>query len=410
MIPHTESTDSPSDSPINPIRALHIFPPSYKVRFGGPIIRWRYYFNRWDEIKISHLVLDTQTNQITECKEAFNFQFTEKQNLTQKWERFTWIFSLFKNLIKHQKDYDILHVHVLWWGSLLIGPWASRKKIPVIYESVLLNEDSPGGIINERLGKLKLWCLKKFSAILTISDSLTEDYLNFDFHASQVHTLMNAVDSEFFHPARSESERKALRKKYLLPEESKILLFVGSVIQRKGVDVLIDAFIRAVREEKDLYLILVGASNKEENPSLDEQFIHLLHDVLDKKGLASKVKFIGLIQDRDQLAEIYRAADIFIFPSRNEGLPNVVLEAMACGLPVVVSRLPVLEQVITNGKNGLFVPVDNADALKGAILSMARQPEYSQQLGKNARNYIETHHSFNQWQTRLVSLYQSLMF
>lgn len=405
----TEPTTSPLIFHTDPIRVLHIFPPSLRSRFGGQNIYWKSMFMKWNHPTIIHSVLETRTNQIIAPGEAFNFEYEHKQRMTPKRERITWAFSLFSNLVKYQKNYDILHVHILWWGSLLMGPWASRKKIPVIYESVLLNEDTPGGIINEHLGKLKLWCLRKYAAILTISDSLTGDYLNFGFHASQVRTLMNAVDSDIFLPSRSDAERKALRRKYALPEDAKILLFVGSLIERKGVDLLIKAFIEAEREDKSLYLVLVGARNKQENPSLDEELISHLQEVLDKNRLGSRVKFMGLVQERAQLAEIYRAADIFVFPSRNEGLGNVVLEAMACGLPMIVSRLPVLESVIRNGENGIFVPVDDSDVLADAIVQLAADPAKCQTLGQAANRYTITHHGFAEWQARLVEFYRNLI-
>jgi len=116
-----------------------------------------------------------------------------------------------------------------------------------------------------------------------------------------------------------------------------------------------------------------------------------------------------LVNERERLAELYRASDLFVFPSRREGLPNVVLEAMASGLPVIISNLPVLENVIANGANGLIVPIDDLESLKVAIVKLNNDPLRCQQLGQRARSYIEFNHGFKTWQTELTIIYKRLL-
>ena len=129
-----------------------------------------------------------------------------------------------------------------------------------------------------------------------------------------------------------------------MPTDVTILLFVGSVVERKGVDLLVRAFSEVSAECPGLYLLIVGPHTKRENPSLDEEFVHALEARLRKDQLDGQVQFLGLVQDRSVLADLFRSADIFVFPSRREGLGNVVLEAMATRLPVIASQLPVLEK------------------------------------------------------------------
>ena len=391
---------------IDPIRVLHIFAPCYKNRFGGPVIQWKYYFAYWNDPRVVHAVLDTQTNQLVDSREVFNFQYRDEQKTTTKWERITWIPFLFRNLIKHRQQYDLLHVHVLWWGGLLIGPWAKWNKCPSVYESVLLGADTPSGIIKEKFGKIKLWCLKSYKAILAISDYLADDYLKNGFTSEQVFMQMNSVDTDLFRPADSDEEKTSLRKKYDLPIRSRLLLFVGSVIERKGVDILLKAYIESCLVHPNLHLLIIGAKNIKENPSLDEDFVNRLFQLLEQNGMSKKVSFFGLLQDRERLAEIYRAADIFVFPSLNEGLPSVVLEAMAAGLPVVASHLLVLEKVIKNGENGFFVPVGNIRFLMDSIVELSDDPQLTKRTGYNARSYIEVCHGFETWQSQLVEFYK----
>ena len=392
------------------IRVLHIFPPSLKTRFTGPAQRWRFAFNQWSNPEIVHTVLNTSAGTISDAVEAFNFTYGSVQALTPKWERMTWAVSLFKNLFKHRSQYDLLHVHVLWWGTLLLGPLLKWAKKPAIYESVLLGADNPSSIAEERFSKLKLSCLRSYAGILAISDYLAEDYLKYGFTERQVFTLANSVDTKLFSPCNSHAHKVEIRKQLGLPIDTQVLLFTGSVIHRKGVDMLFKAFIEAAETIPNLHLVVVGAKSKSENPSLDETFITELTCLLASRGLAEQVTFTGLVQDRSRLADYYRSADLFVFPSRSEGLGNVVLEAMSSGLPVIVTDLPVLSKVIRDSENGITIPVENSSALAQAINRMLTQPTLSQELANNARKFVEAHHGFTTWQQCLSEEYNSRVY
>lgn len=388
------------------IRVLHIFPPSLKTRFGGQNIIWKSLFNKWDNPEINHLVLDTTTFMVFDAKRYFDFEYPKVQSLSTSIERAAWIFRLFYGLIINRKIFDLLHVHVLWWGSFLIGPWSKMNRVPYIYESVLQGTDTPSDILRENLGDQKLRLLRKFTGILAISDALARDYLDHGFKEEQVLSLPNPVDSNLFHPPFSQQEKEELKIKYDLQKTKKILIFVGSVIHRKGVDLLVKAFIDVKKQHPETTLLIVGAEKTHENPSLDPDFVESLHRILQENKSSSDVRFLGLVNNRSELADLYRIADAFIFPSRSEGLGNVVLEAMASGLPVIVSSLPVLQSVITDGENGLFVPLDDSAELTKTINSLWYDWEKSKALGRNAVNYVRTHHHFNQWQDKLTGFYR----
>ena len=115
-----------------------------------------------------------------------------------------------------------------------------------------------------------------------------------------------------------------------------------------------------------------------------------------------------MIAERETLAEAYQAADIFVFPSRNEGLPNVVLEAMSCGLPVIVSDLPGLKNVIESNENGVIFSLGDETQLVDCIKSLLHAEETAEKLGSKAREYILKKHTFKNWQTNMAELYRDL--
>lgn len=391
------------------MRVLHIFAPNFKKRFGGPIFDWQYAFSQWNNPTVYHLVLDHDENKLFDASKAFDFELSSSQVMTSRVKRATWVYSLIFNLSRFRADYDIVHFHVLWWGSLLSAAWAKWQRIPTVYQSVLLDADTPGNILRERFGRLKVVLLKNFTCILAISEFLAQDYLRHGFKQGQVVTLMNSVDTSMFHPSNASEDKGRLRQKYGLPLSSTILFFVGSVIQRKGVDILVAAFIKLSQTFPDLYLLLVGPHNAQENPSLDKHWVVSLKQDLATADLASSTNFMGMVSDRQTLADLYRASDIFVFPSRKEGLGNVVLEAMASGLQIVVSDIPVLDRVICNGVNGIRVPLEDVAATASAIIRIIENPTMSTSIASAARINAVEKFSFSAWQAQLVEIYNRLI-
>lgn len=390
------------------LRVLHIFSPSLKTRFGGQNITWKNNFSQWSDISITHLVLDNQANRIIRAKEAFDFNYPSKQSNTTAFGRFFWIPSLLRNLVKFRSQYDILHFHVLWWGSLLAAYWAQRYCIPSIYESILLDADTPGSIAKEKFGKLKLKLLKSFSGIITISPFLKADYINNGFNEDKTFLLINSVESMLFLPLDDPEKKNSVRKKFHMSPDNIVLLFVGSMIHRKGFDLLVRSFEKIQKLYPQCRLLLVGPRNRDENPSLDEAYINNQLDWLAARDIADKVSLLGLVNDRNDLAQIYQASDLFVFPSRMEGLGNVVLEAMASGLPIVVSNLPVLKGIIADHKNGLIVAMEDVDAITEAVIHLIKSPNLAQTIAHQARSDALLNFSFPKWEADLVSIYRQV--
>ncbi|HHX08679.1 MAG TPA: glycosyltransferase family 4 protein, partial [Chloroflexi bacterium] len=328
---------------------------------------------------------------------------------SNRWERWTWAIRVLRGLRKFTNHYDLIHFHLIWWGSFLAANWARRRNIPTIYESVLLDSDTPGAIGKEHFGRLKLAYLQKFTGIQAISDGIAADYLNYGFSPAQVHMQMNAIDTDLFEPLAASAARDRLRHGFKLPADALVLLFTGSLIYRKGVDLLIEAFISVAKKAPDLFLWLVGPKDRTENPSMDEAFVTSLQQKVAEAGLSDRVSFHGMIADRQRMAEAYQAADVFVFPSRKEGLPNVVLEAMACGLPVIVSDLPGLKNVIKPNENGIVVPIDNIQALATQIQYMIENPDKAQLIGQHAHMYIQSRHGLSAWEKEMSAYYHQLV-
>ena len=322
-----------------------------------------------------------------------------------RFERLWWAFRLLWCLSKYRREYDLLHVHILLWGGLLAAPWAKVLGKPAFYDSVLMGADNPSAVEKQKLGRIKLLCLSQFTRIFTQSDALQRDFQKYRIPSV---TLMSSVDIETFSPPDSSSRKKELRRSLGIPEDAQVLLFVGSVKPRKGVDILINTFVRMAAKSPDLYLLIVGPRSVDENNTIDPGYVEEQYSLLDAHGLTGRVVFTGMVEEKSKLAGYYKVADAFVFPTRHEGFGNAILEAMASQLPVVVTCLPELEDVVQDKINAVFVPLDDVDAFEQAVSKVIDNPSFAYQIGVNARECIKRDFYYDKWQSSLVNFYRAV--
>lgn len=176
------------------------------------------------------------------------------------------------------------------------------------------------------------------------------------------------------------------------------LLFVGSIeFDRKGLDVLIDAVEILAKDSVLFCLQIVG-----DGPDLSR-----LKSLISAKGLQEFVKLTG---ETNRPADLMRDADLLLLPSRREGLPNVMLEAMSCGLCVIASACPVgPSEVIRHGESGWLVPVGDAASLAEAVSTLAGDSVLRERLALAGYSHVATHCSEKVMTERYHSTLSSLI-
>lgn len=167
-------------------------------------------------------------------------------------------------------------------------------------------------------------------------------------------------------------DREAVRAKIGLKEGEVFFLAVGRLVYEKGHEFLIEAMSTVVKEDPRAVAGICGAG----------QLHDRLQSQIDGLGLQGKVKLLG---QWDSIHEILAAADVFVLPSRWEGLPMALLEGMMAGLPVIATRVEGVDEVVQPGEHGLLVPLESPAELAQAILQLLRSPEDRQRMGGAAR-------------------------
>jgi len=199
--------------------------------------------------------------------------------------------------------------------------------------------------------------LRGASAVVAVSGALAAKAITLGAHPSAVHVLYNGVDGERFAPG----PRDEAKRKLGLATPGPLLLYVGNLKASKGCLDLLEAFPALLARRPWARLVFVGAG-----PARAE-----LLERAAALGCAEHVTLVGAVA-HDALGDWFRAADLACLPSHNEGVPNVLLEAMACGTPVVATRVGGIPEVVPEYA-GILVPPHERDTLAHALIEASQR-------------------------------------
>lgn len=163
-----------------------------------------------------------------------------------------------------------------------------------------------------------------------------------------------------------------------ISNDEKVILYVGRLNAIKGVEYLIEAMDKVNRNYSNARLLLVGDGNLR----------RILENRVEKLGLSRCITFVGLVSTQD-VSKYLANADIFVLPSLSEGFPNVILEAMAVGLPIITTKIRGLPEIVKEGINGYLVDPKNSDQLADKILDLLNNVEIAAMISENNRNDIK---------------------
>jgi starch synthase len=195
---------------------------------------------------------------------------------------------------------------------------------------------------------------------------------------SRVAAIFNPIDTDVWRPGGRETTRRRLG----LPPEARVAAWHGRVsVTKKGLDVLAEAWARVcrVRPGDDVRLLLVGAGHH------DDELDRLLSD----PRIRGVHRVDSFVHDRRELRDLLAAADVYAFPSRLEGLPVALVEAMACGLPPVAADASGVREILGVDTAGTLVPRDDPERLAGGLLELFDDPEKARERGAAARRRVE---------------------
>jgi glycosyltransferase involved in cell wall biosynthesis len=281
-----------------------------------------------------------------------------------------------------------------------IARWRGARTVTV--HALADNETAALDLAGPR-GFWKRLYYRNMDRIVAVSPAL---YAPLQAHFPQKAVLIcNAVRDDIFVPL-DDATRQRLRAEAGVGDNEVVFTFLGTVCRRKGFDLLAQAFARLAPGHPDWHLWVIGPRTRAESQNLDEAEAQEVAAPL--AGLESRVRWWGRVDDRHTLARLLGASDVFVFPTRREGMPLSPMEAMAAGVPVIVSRIPgVTDLANVEGETGLYIPPNDAEALRQAMERLGSDPALRQRMGQNAVRRVQEAFRWEPYVDRWEHLYQN---
>lgn len=282
------------------------------------------------------------------------------------------LYRMIKNIIKTRGIEIILGYNMIPEGVAAVR-LAKMFNLPAGFWAIGSDVD-----VFARRGALNLYLSRKTieesHIVITESKDLENKIRSFSKKNLRIHTFYKGIDVENF---ENLPPKHILMNDLGLDRRRKYLLFVGRLIRDKGIYELADCFNFIARRYDNVDLILIG-EEIEKNKMLTE---------LVKHGVNDRVSFKSVMSHRE-VAKYMKACDVLVFPSWAEGLPNVVMEAMAAGLPVVATSVGGIPEILKHGVTGLSVPVRSVKKLTVAVLRILEDRELREKCAKTAQRLI----------------------
>lgn len=300
-------------------------------------------------------------------------------------------------LLKNRTAFDVYHVHLASSHAIVAGFMGPLLNVPILLKFGATREFGDIGTSKRKFaGQWKLNFLKgRMDAFVCTSHEMMKEVASEGFERSRTHLIPNGVDTRIYCPLETH-EREELRRNLSLGGHP-TALFSGRLEPQKGLDVLLDAWKDVVGWQPGALLIMAG------NGSLAP----MLRDKAEQLGISSTIRFTGWLSP-DELRRYYQAADLFVLPSHAEGMSNALLEAMACGLPVVASRVGGNEDVVVDGVNGYLVEPGKAAPLADAVARLLHDSGAASAMGLKGRELMESNYSMHPVTECYINLYHEL--
>jgi glycosyltransferase involved in cell wall biosynthesis len=294
---------------------------------------------------------------------------------------------------------------------------ALLKGLHPIIRMSLLGSDDPYSIREEVkhghfLQCLSLAAIQLSEVLVAICSAMVASCQKARMATKKVVYIPYGIDTDIYQPAVDEAGKAKICQALGLDIHKRYVLFVGSAIERKGIDVLIDAYIQVHQKMEGVELLIVGPDRFDQGAHYDAYTLQQMVTVCKEKLAAAKCsEFVHWTGEVNNVQEYMQAADVFCFPTRQEGFGLVIIEAMACGLPVVVAQLEgVTTDIINSAQTGRIIPGHNHKDYTEAMIDILNNPQKAKGMGVAARarviSVFSLQHSLRQWETLFQKLAQ----
>lgn len=367
-------------------------------------------FTRWREPgdpRIQHLAQGARVIHI----ESGPIGYLPKMEVYDRLEEFT--AELQRHVDAEGLRYDLIHAHY-WLSADVAARLAARWQVPVVQmfhtlglvKREVMDEDIDGE--SDIRITIERRAVRESSAIVAASEIEADELRTlYDAQDRSLWIIPCGVDPAVFRPMRQADAREATGR----DQCERLILFVGRIEQIKGIDVLLKAlallFRRRPEMRSETCLLVVGGALDADGSEAETEKIEGLRALVRDNAMEGNVDFVGS-RDQPALALYYAAADLCAVPSLTESFGLVALEAMACGTPVVATRVGGMQTVVEDGESGLLVPAGDHAALAEAIARVLNDHRLRMHLAHGARSRAERY-TWRAVGDQIVGMYETVL-
>lgn len=290
-----------------------------------------------------------------------------------------------RQLIRAERP-DVVHLHSRRGSDIWGAVAAHREGVPVVLSRRVDNPEQPW------IARLKY---RLYDHVVTISDGIRQVLLAEDVPAEKISCVLSAVDTTQYRPAPE--HRAWLQQEFKLPEASLTIGMVAQFIERKGHQTLLDALPEVVAAVPDVQVLLFGQGPLHEAIHTRVQGSPLLRQHMQLPGF------------RRDLDRILPGLDVLAHPAFMEGLGVSLLQAAACGIPIVAGRAGGIPEIVRPGINGELIEPGDAPALARALIALLRDPGLRARYGQAGRAWVEQTFSIDTMVSGNLAVYHSVL-
>ncbi len=311
--------------------------------------------------------------------------FPPWRKLAGIWKRFPSVWAL-RVLLEDLRP-DLVHVNEFWWipQTLRAMPRALREGTPLVAH---FRQDLP-------VEKVWQYELDRVDVVCAVSRRVAATLRAGGIDEHRIRVIHSGLGSEWFRPSTGRT-RKAVREELGILDEGVAFVTVAHLFERKGYEPALRAFHAVVRASPGAHYIVVGTG--------DMAHERRLRSLSGQLGVEGRVHFVGFQTDVRAYLE---AADVYVQPSLMEGFGIAVVEAMACGRPVVASETGGLPDIVVDGVTGALVPPGDADRLARAMIELSADSPRRLAMGAAGQRRVAEHFSVGRMMAGLTAAYES---
>lgn len=349
---------------------------------------------------------------ISSTFEGINLHFVEKPYTINSVRKVHKLWSMYPP--------DIMHGHVTGAFSCALLKCVSKKfrKVPLVthvHETGVEGAKITLPPFKDTLGFLRMarwYCVElplkekiiyqAAERLVAVSYFLANSLTKYGVSQKKVTVIHNGVDIDIFKPVKG---GKPKAKRLLGLDGSPLILYVGAFTTRKGIHYLIRSFKNVLNEFKNATLLLIGGVPSWYGSNI---YYDLLFKEIDKLNLRDHIKTEGAIP-HNRLPLYYSAADVFVLPSIYEPFGKVLLEAMACGTPVVASNVGGIPEIVEDGRSGFLVPVGDVKGFSESICTLLSSDTLIRRMGSYGQSLVMKNFTWRSTATKLFNMYMELL-